>query len=245
MVAHCGHHHRSGGGSDLCLGMGALHPLDMSGDVVVLQWQPFPLGFDLGVFIILLPIYLVTMAESVGDITATAMLSGQPLEGEGYWRRVRGGVMADGANSVLAAFTGTFPNTTFSQNNGVIQLTGVASRAVGYGVAVGLILLGALPAVSALFQAIPPGVLHGATGLMFAMIALAGLRILRTSVDPARGYRMLAVCAALAFGLTYVPRLAASGGFALPDYLAMLLSFPVASGAIIACIWEALRNEQG
>ena len=55
--------------------------------------------------------------------------------------------MADGINTILAAGVGTFPNTTFSQNNGVIQVTGVASRHVGYLIALGLVLLGAIPAL--------------------------------------------------------------------------------------------------
>ena len=91
------------------------------------RWTPFPLGFDLAVCLLMLPIFLVSVTESVGDLTATSMVSKQPLAGPTYWRRVQGGVMADGLNTVLAAVLGTFPNTTFSQNNGVIQVTGVAS----------------------------------------------------------------------------------------------------------------------
>ena len=95
------------------------------------QLAPFPLAFDGLVFLMLLPIFLVTITESIGDLTATAVLSRQPAQGDAYWRRIRGGIMADGFNVTLAAVCGTFPNTTFSQNNGVIRLTGVASRFVG------------------------------------------------------------------------------------------------------------------
>lgn len=203
-----------------------------------LRLLPFPLGFDLGVFLVLTPIYFVTMAEAIGDLTATSMLSKQPLQGPSYWRRIRGGVMADGLNSMLAALAGTFPNTTFSQNNGVIRLTGVACRVVGIGVGLMLILLGALPGFSALFQSIPGGVLHSTTGLLFAMIALTGLRLLRAQPNVARALRMLLVCSALAFALTLVPGLVADQGLTLPPALAILFGFPVASGALLALLWE-------
>ncbi|MEM1232159.1 MAG: solute carrier family 23 protein [Pseudomonadota bacterium] len=201
----------------------------------------FSLGFDWGVFLILTPIYFVTMTESIGDLTATTLLSKQPTTGAPYWQRIRGGVMADGLNSIVAAVMGTFPNTTFSQNNGVIALTGVASRFVGVLVALLLIVLGLLPAFSALFQAIPPGVLHATTGVLFAMIALTGLRMLRAQPDQRRSLSMLVVCTAIAFAGTAVPELLAGAGITLPPMLAMLCSFPVATGALTALLWEILR----
>ena len=222
---------------------GALLSVPAAQGLMLLQWQPFPLGFDLLVFVLLLPVFFVTMTEAVGDLTATTMLSRQPLSGTSYWQRIRGGVMADGCNSVLAGLVGTFPNTTFSQNNGVIQLTGVASRKVGYWVAGALVLLGTLPAFVGLFQMIPGGVLHAATGLLFAMIALAGLRLLAADGWQRRGIVMLVVCTLAAFALTLVPGIAASAGLALPQYAAMMLGFPVATGAFIAVIWEAVAGE--
>nr|MCS5574811.1 xanthine permease XanP [Pseudomonadales bacterium] len=115
----------------------------------------YPLGIDLQIVAIILPIYLVSAVESVGDITATTNLSGLPTEGHDYWVRMRGGIMAGAFSSVVASLVSTFPSTTFSQNNGVIRLTGVASRHVGKYVAVFLIMLGLLPVIAALFQAIP------------------------------------------------------------------------------------------
>ena len=60
--------------------------------------------------------------ESIGDLTATSMVSNEPISGPVYVSRIRGGVLADGFNSALAGFFGTFPNTTFSQNNAVIKI---------------------------------------------------------------------------------------------------------------------------
>lgn len=199
-----------------------------------LSLWPYPLRVDWAVVPLLLPIFLVSMTESVGDLTATAMLSRQPLQGAGYWTRIRGGVMADGANTMLAAVFGTFPNTTFSQNNGVIQLTGVASRFVGLLVALGLVVVGLLPSLAANFQRLPDGVLYGATGLMFALIAQAGLRILWLEADRPAALRMATICAVLALGLTQVPRY-----FPVPEYLALMLKFPVATGVVLAVVYEA------
>ena len=66
-------------------------------------------------------------------------------------------------NSLIAAVFNTFPNTTFSQNNGVIQLTGVGSRYIGFFIAGILVILGLLPIVGGIFQAMPQSVLGGAT----------------------------------------------------------------------------------
>ena len=204
------------------------------------QFAPFPLAFDGLVFLMLLPIFLVTITESIGDLTATAVLSRQPAQGDAYWRRIRGGILADGFNVTLAAACGTFPNTTFSQNNGVIRLTGVASRFVGILLAGLLLLLGCIPLVSALFQLLPGGVLHGATGLMFAMILLSGWRILRQQANQRRSMVMLAAASVSALLLTQTARVSAALELAVPEYILLLTNFPVATGAVIAMLWEAL-----
>ena len=213
-------------------------PVGVSG-LLPPRWLPYPLGVDLWVFLLLLPIYFVTIAESVGDITATSSLSGYRTGSPEYWRQVRGGVMADGVNTLVAAVAGTFPNTTFSQNNGVIRMTGVASRHVGVLVALILVMLGILPGVAAWFRAIPPGVLHSATGVLFGLIAWTGWQLLLAQPDPARARRVLLICVLVAFGATGLPPLLASLGWPLPQGAAMLLGFPVATGALLALAIEA------
>ncbi|MSE24832.1 xanthine permease XanP, partial [Lactobacillus curvatus] len=81
-----------------------------------------------------LPIALVSVIaviEAVGDLTANCLISQQPITGKPFQQRLQGGIVADGLSCVLAAVFSAFPNTTFAQNNGVIQMTGVASRYVG------------------------------------------------------------------------------------------------------------------
>ena len=110
---------------------------------------PFRYGisFDISSIIGLALVYLITAIEAYGDITANSLISGEPVEGETFVKRASGGILADGFNSMLAGFFNSFPNSIFAQNNGMIQLTGVASRYVGYYIAGFLILLGLFPAV--------------------------------------------------------------------------------------------------
>lgn len=142
---------------------------------------PTPLYYGLGIdWSLLLPlmlVFMITSLETIGDITATSDVSEQPVSGPLYMKRLKGGVLANGLNSFVSAVFNTFPNSCFGQNNGVIQLTGVASRYVGFVVALMLIALGLFPAVSGFVQHIPEPVLGGATLVMFGTIAASGVRI--------------------------------------------------------------------
>lgn len=96
----------------------------------------------------------------IGDLTATSAVSGEPIKGATYMPRIKGGVLGDGFNSLIAAWFNTFPNTTSSQNNGVIQITGVGSRYIGYYIAAILAFLGLFPIVDGIiFQTLPQAVL--------------------------------------------------------------------------------------
>lgn len=166
---------------------------------------PFKYGFhfDIHAFLVAGTIYLLSVFEAVGDLTATAMVSNRPIEGEEYQERLKGGVMADGLVSVIAGALGSLPLTTFAQNNGVIQMTGVASRHVGKYIAVLLILLGLFPFVGRLFTTIPAPVLGGAMVLMFGLIAIAGLRILVTGGIRRREAVIVATSVGLGLGVAF------------------------------------------
>ena len=190
----------------------------------------YGLGFSWPTLLPIALIYLITAIETIGDLTATSSVSGEPIEGDVYLKRVQGGVLGDGVNSLLAAAFNTFPNTTFSQNNGVIQLTGVASRHVGYFIAGLLVLLGFFPAVAGLFQIMPPAVLGGATLLMFGTVASAGIRIIASQVLDRRAMLILAVSLGLGLGVTFVPEATAN----LPGTLKDILSSGIATGGLAA-----------
>lgn len=195
---------------------------------------PFKYGFafDISVFLGIALLYLVTLVETIGDITATSLVSGEPLEGEVYLERVSGGVFADGFNSLLAAVFNTFPNTTFSQNNGIIQLTGVASRHVGYFVAAILTILGLIPYFSGLAALMPAPVLGGATFLMFGTVAASGIRIIATQQIDRRGTLILAVSMAAGLGVSFEPGLIK----VMPQWLHGILSSGIIAGGLTAII---------
>jgi xanthine permease XanP len=170
---------------------------------------PFRYGmsFEFGALIPFLILYPLTAIESVGDLTATSMVSKEPISGSVYIRRIKAGVLADGFNSSLAALLNTFAITTFSQNTGVIQMTGVGSRYVGFFVSGILVLLGLLPIVSGAFQSIPQPVLGGATTVMFGSIAVAGVKIIASEELDRRSTMIIAVSLALGLGVVFVPEL--------------------------------------
>jgi len=170
---------------------------------------PFRYGmsFDFGAFLPFILLYVLTAIETVGDLTATSAVSGEPVKGPVYVRRIKGGVLGDGVNSLIAAVLNTFPNTTFSQNNGVIQMTGVGSRYVGFYVAGIFALLGLLPLVGGIFQVLPQPVLGGATLVMFGSIAVAGLNIVASTDLDRRSVIIVAVSLALGLGVAYAPEI--------------------------------------
>ncbi|MEM1252976.1 MAG: nucleobase:cation symporter-2 family protein [Cyanobacteria bacterium P01_H01_bin.21] len=164
-------------------------------------------GFNPTAFIPFAFLYIITTIESIGDLTATSVVTGQPIQGKIYFRRIRGGVLGDGINSLIAACFNTFPNTTFSQNNGVIQLTGIGSRYVGYFIAGIFTLLGLFPIVGGVLQAIPQSVLGGATIIMFGSVAAAGLKIIASIEIGRRETIILATSLGLGLGVAFAPDL--------------------------------------
>jgi xanthine permease len=150
-------------------------------------------------------IYLLIVMEAIGDLTATSMLSGQPVQGDKYVKRVSGGILADGFNSALAAVFSAFPLATFSQNNGVIQMTGVASRHVGKYIAGILVLLSIFPILGGVISLIPKPVLGGATLILFAMVASAGIRIITSRPLGRKEMLILAISLGSGLGAHFVP----------------------------------------
>ena len=218
----------------LCLGYAlafALGKVDMSSlNVEMLMSfnipQPFKYGVDFNVssFIAIGLVYLITAIEATGDVTANSMISGLPIEGDSYLKRVSGGVMADGFNS--------FPNSIFAQNNGIIQLTGVASRYVGYYIAAMLVLLGLFPIVGAVFSLMPDPVLGGATLLMFGTVAAAGIRIVSSQEIGRKETLVLAVSLSLGLGVELMPDVLQQ----TPEAIRSIFSSGITTGGLTAII---------
>lgn len=223
---------------------GIMGHLDFSGlKAAPLVQVPTPMHFGLdfswSLFIPLAFIYLVTSLEAIGDITATSKLSNQPVDGPQWMQRIKGGVLVNGANSFLAGIFNTFPSSVFAQNNGVIQLTGVASRYVGIWIAALLIILGLLPAVAGVIQAVPQAVLGGAVMVMFGAVAASGINILSGVVLDRRALLIIAISLGLGLGVAQVPQILEH----LPELFRNIFSSGVATGGIAALILNIVLPE--
>jgi NCS2 family nucleobase:cation symporter-2/xanthine permease XanP len=208
-------------------------------------WFTIPVPFKYGLdfkWTHLLPwvlAYFITSVETIGDLTAIAVNSGEPIEGKKHQERLSRGMLADGIGSALAAVFNSLPNTTFSQNAGVIQLTKVGSRVVGYAVAAMLVLLGLLPKIGAIISVMPAPVLGGATIVLFGMVATSGLKIIVRDGLNDRKIFILSVALALGLGVTMKP----SAVDQLPQWLATILSSGITVGALVAMLLNLFLPE--
>ena len=200
----------------------------------------FGLSFSWSLFIPMIFIYLVTSLEAIGDVTATSKISKQAVEGPEWMVRVKGGVLVNGANSFLAGLFNTFPSSVFAQNNGVIQLTGIASRYVGLWIAALLVLLGLFPVVPAVIQAVPEAVLGGAVIVMFGSVAASGINILSGTTLDRRALLIIAVALGLGLGIAQVPQYLEH----MPELIRNIFSSGVATGGIAALLLNWLLPEQ-
>ena len=135
-------------------------------------------------------------------------------------------------------FLGTFTEypSVFAQNNGMIQLTGVASRYVGYYIAAFLVLLGLFPAVGLVFSLMPEPVLGGATLLMFGTVAAAGIRIIAAQEINRKATLVMAVSFSLGLSVELVPEILCQ----LPETLRNIFASGITTGGITAILANLL-----
>lgn len=195
---------------------------------------PFKYGisFNLPAIIAFAIVYIITAIEAYGDITANSLISGEPVEGEKFLKRAQGGILADGVNSFIAGVLNSFPNSIFAQNNGMIQLTGVASRYVGYFIALILVLLGFFPVVGVVFSFMPDPVLGGATLLMFGTVASAGIKIIASQKLDRKATLVLAISFSMGLGVELYPEILAQ----FPETIKNIFSSGITTGGIAAII---------
>jgi uracil-xanthine permease len=200
------------------------------------RFLPHGFAFDWGLVLPFAFIYLVSSLEAMGDMTATSQLSGLQPTGDEHWKRLSGGVLADGLTSTVAALVGGFPSTTYAQNNGVIQITGVASRRIGYVMAGILAVLGLVPAVGRWVTVVPPPVLGALALLLFGLVAFSGLRLIAAAGLGQREAVIVALSLGVGLGLPTQPGLIAS----FPVLLRSLLESGISAGGLTALILNAL-----
>lgn len=168
--------------------------------------ERFPLGFYGPAVFPLIIAYLVTTVETVGDISAVFEVSELDTESEDYNEALQGGLTSDATCSIISGFFTAMPNTTFSQNNGVIALTKCASRRAGYACGIWLILMGVFGKISGIITSIPDCVLGGMTIFLFANVLTSGIALAATLDLHSRRIKfIMALSLAIGVGVTVWP----------------------------------------
>ncbi|MEE9455253.1 MAG: nucleobase:cation symporter-2 family protein [Paracoccaceae bacterium] len=166
------------------------------------QFLPYGLEFKMGAIISIALIAVVSAIETVGDTSATTK-GGAGREATDA--EITGATYADGLGSAIAALFGGLPNTSFSQNAGIVAMTGVMSRHVVTISAIILVICGFSPKIAAVFSSMPLPVLGGGVIVMFGMVAAAGLNMLAEVRMNRRNMIIMAVSLSVGLGLSQVP----------------------------------------
>lgn len=206
------------------------------------SWVSLPKIFEYGVdfnpkyVISFIPAYFVTVIETVGCLKAIGQVSGLKDDES----RIGQGVLADGVGSMLAGILGTFPNTTFSQNVGLIPLTKVASRYVVMMAGVILVILGLFPKFAALINIMPQPVLGGVGIVMFGTVAASGIQTLSRVKLTNRNLLIIATSIGLGLGVTFRPEVLGQ----LPEGLKMIFASGISTGTITALVLNIVLKEK-
>ena len=210
------------------------------------KWFDIVLPFHFGVpqfhiipIVTMCIVMIVVMIESLGMFLALGEITGKKIDEAALTK----GLRADGVGTVLGGVFNTFPYTSLSQNVGLVGVTGVRSRWVTVAGGIIMLILGLLPKMSALVEAVPQVVLGGAGLVMFGMVAATGARIL-TNVDFKTNSRNLFVVA-ISVGFGMIPLVAPNFFKALPHELHPLLESGILLAALVSVILNAFFNGIG
>ncbi len=199
----------------------------------------FGLEFPTAALIAMGAMAVATSIETVGDISALTKAGDQRQPTP---REMRGGLMGDGAGTALAAMFSALPNTSFSQNVGLVAFTGVMSRFVVTIGGIFLVASGFVPKLAMIIAVMPAAVIGGAAVVMFGMIISAGLSLLQTRPLTQNDMIIIAVSVVVGQGFAWRPEVAAN----LPDNISALMSSGIVPAAVIAATlyWMKPKEER-
>jgi len=216
--------------------------LDLSG-VAEAGWLSVPvplqygLTFEPSAIVLVAFAYVITAMETIGDISGTTEAVGRDPTSE----ETKGGLVADGVMSAFAAVFNAFPNTSFSQNVGLISFTGVASRFVVAITGVFLVVLGFVPKVAEVVAAMPNAVLGGAAIVLFGMIFAIGLRIVSRGAElTRRNLTIIASSIVLGVGVEIQSDALAN----LPSDVQILATSGIIVGGVTALVLNAVLPDE-
>jgi NCS2 family nucleobase:cation symporter-2 len=226
-------------GSVLAAALGVMH----FDKVAAANWfaivTPFRFGvpeFHLVPIITMCIVMVVVMIESVGMFLALGEMTERPIDQAALTR----GLRADGVGTILGGVFNTFPYTSFSQNVGLVGVTGVRSRWVTATGGCIMIALGMLPKMSSLVEAVPQVVLGGAGLVMFGMVAATGARILANVDFRTNQFNLFVVAISTGFGM--IPMVAPNFFRQTPEALHPLLESGILLAAIVSVSLNAFFN---
>jgi len=183
-------------------GMVSFGAVDKAGWIAIPQVMPYGFNFEIGAVIAVTLICIVSAIETVGDTSATTKAGANRDASD---KEIAGATYADGLGTAIAAVFGGLPNTSFSQNVGIVGMTGIMSRHVVTIAGLILIVCGLIPKIGALIASMPLPVLGGGVIVMFGMVAAAGLNMLCEVKMNRRNMIIIAVSLAVGLGLNLVP----------------------------------------
>jgi len=211
------------------------------GKIAGADWFAFPMPLQYGIefipgaIILMLFMAVVTTIETIGDISATTM-GGANREATN--KELSGGIMADGLGTAFGSIFNAMPNTSYSQNAGLVAFTGVISRHVGTIAGVLLIILGLFPKLGGVIAAMPESVIGGAAIIMFGLITAAGIKLIAQSEMNQRNLLILALSLSFGIGMYLKPEFASHiphMGFNLP----LLLTTGLIPAGLLAFVLNA------
>lgn len=200
--------------------------------------MPFKWGFEFNIAIVIGMCFMAVISaiETVGDVSGiTKGGAGREATDE----EITGATYADGFGTAVAGIFGGLPNTSFSQNVGLISMTGVMSRHVVSIGAVFLIICGFIPLVGAIIRTVPINVLGGGVIVMFGMVAAAGVNMLSGVAWNRRNMVIFAVSLSIGFGLQLVPDALQH----TPGWLKILLTSGLLPAAFLAIVLNLILPE--
>ncbi len=200
---------------------------------------PFHFGtptFDFWMILTMSLVMIVVMIESTGMFLALGDMTGKKVDQPA----LSAGLRTDGLGTFIGGIFNTFPYTSFSQNVGLVGVTGIKSRFVCVAGGVILIVLGLMPKMGALVESIPTMVLGGAGLVMFGMVAATGIRIL-AGVDFARNRNNLFIVA-VAIGFGMIPLIAPNFKMWMPQDIHPLIESGILLASLAAVVLNAFFN---
>jgi len=216
------------------------------GKIAGADWFAFPMPLQYGIefipgaIILMLFMAVVTTIETIGDISATTMGGAKR---EATDKELSGGIMADGLGTAFGSLFNAMPNTSYSQNAGLVAFTGVISRHVGTIAGVILILMGLFPKLGGIIAAMPESVIGGAAIIMFGLITSAGIKLVAQSEMNQRNLLILGLSLSFGIGMSLLPQFVAH----IPDFgisLKLLLTTGLIPAGMLAFVLNATLSKK-